>query len=155
VILVVVVVAVWVILLTTATVIATGRPRRGAELEKRFGPQWARTVEAQRSGKGAEADLHRRIARRLRLQIRPLSGVEARRYQRDWQGIQASFVDMPDVSLRQADGLVTEVMRERGSTTDDFDDQAELISVEHPEIVEHYRRAHSVIVASQRRQASI
>ncbi len=154
-ILVVVVVAVWVILLTTATVIAAGRPRRRAELEKRFGPQWARTVEAQRSGKGAEADRQRRIAFGLRLHIRPRSAVEACRYQRYWQAIQASFVDMPDVSLRQADGLVTEVVRERGYPMDDFDDQAELSSVEHPEIVEHYRRAHSVVVASQRRQASI
>jgi hypothetical protein len=61
---------------------------------------------------------------------------------------------MPDVSLRQADGLVTEVMRERGYPMDDFDDQVELSSVEHPEIVEHHWRAHSVVVASQRRQAS-
>jgi hypothetical protein len=57
VILVVVVVAVWVIILTTASLIAAGRQRRRSELEKRFGPEWDRTVEAEGSRKEAAADV--------------------------------------------------------------------------------------------------
>ena len=52
----VVVVVVCVIILTTASVIAAGRQRRRSELEKQFGPEWDRTVEADGSRKEAAAD---------------------------------------------------------------------------------------------------
>ena len=54
--LVVVVVVVWVIILTAASVIAAGRQRRRSELEKQFGPEWDRTVEARGSRQEAAAD---------------------------------------------------------------------------------------------------
>jgi hypothetical protein len=48
-------------------------------------------------------------------------------------------VDQPAVSLGQADELVLQVMRERGYPMDDFEQRAADISVDHPEVVEHYR----------------
>ena len=35
-------------------------------------------------------------------------------------------------------------MRERGYPVDDFDTRSELVSVDHPQVVENYRTAHSI-----------
>jgi hypothetical protein len=56
--------------------------------------------------------------------------------------VQADFVDVPRASLARADALITRVMAERGYPMKDFDEQADLVSVDHPQVVEHYRRAH-------------
>ena len=58
-------------------------------------------------------------------------------------------MDEPSSALRQADALVTSVMADRGYPMEDFDRQAELVSVGHPRVVDNYRRAHGVYVASQ------
>ena len=39
-------------------------------------------------------------------------------------------------------------MRDRGYPVEDFDDRASIISVDHPVVVERYRRAHAVTVAN-------
>jgi hypothetical protein len=44
----------------------------------------------------------------------------------------------------EGDRLIIQVMRERGYPVDDFDRRAADISVDHPEVVDHYRSAHSV-----------
>jgi hypothetical protein len=45
---------------------------------------------------------------------------------------------------RRADLLVTELMRDRGYPTNDFEQQAADVSVDHPEVVRNYRMAHTV-----------
>ena len=37
-------------------------------------------------------------------------------------------------------------MRDRGYPVEDFDDRAAIISVDHPVVVERYRRAHTIVV---------
>ena len=44
-------------------------------------------------------------------------------------------------------------MRERGYPVDDFEQQAADVSVDHPEVVEHYREAHAIHVRAQQRAA--
>ena len=44
--------------------------------------------------------------------------------------------------------------RERGYPTDDFEQRAADISVEHPELVERYRTAHGIAQSNERGQAS-
>jgi hypothetical protein len=56
--------------------------------------------------------------------------------------------------VTQADRLVTEVMRERGYPMDEFDQRVADISVDHPEVVEHYRAAHSIHLANEDDEAS-
>jgi len=46
------------------------------------------------------------------------------------------------------------VMRERGYPMDDFERQAEVISVDHPTVVEDYRAGHSAFAAHDRGEAS-
>jgi hypothetical protein len=123
--------------------------RRRRNLRDRFGPEYDRTVKAAGSPKEAEVELRERLGRRDRVVIQPLSAAKRDRYQQDWRQVQGVFVDEPSTALSQADVLVTNVMADRGYPMQDFDRQAELISVDHPGVVESYRRAHEVYVARQ------
>ena len=67
----------------------------------------------------------------------PLNESQRKRYVLDWRQVQTEFVDAPALSLGRADSLVTDVMVDRGYPMQDFDRQADLISVDHPEVVEH------------------
>ena len=123
--------------------------RRRRSLRTRFGPEYDRTVNAAHSPKEAEQELRGRLDRRDRLVIQPLSAAQRDRYQQDWRQVQGVFVDEPTTALSQADALVTHVMADRGYPMEDFDRQAELVSVDHPGVVDNYRRAHGVYVRSQ------
>ena len=46
--------------------------------------------------------------------------------------------------MTDADALLGEVMRERGYPVEDFEQQAADVSVDHPEVVENYRKAHAI-----------
>ena len=68
--------------------------------------------------------------------------------------MQERFVDQPAQAATAADTLITRVMEARGYPMKDFDAQAELVSVDHPDTVENYRFAHAVRQRSQTQQAS-
>ena len=77
-------------------------------------------------------------------------GAAARdRYAERWRATQAQFVDQPASALGDADTLVAEVMRERGYPVEDFEQQAADVSVDHPTVVEHYRKAHAIQTRSR------
>jgi hypothetical protein len=122
--------------------------RRTARLREGFGPEYDRTLEAHGDQREAEADLRRRRNRRRGLEIRPLEPAAREEYAERWTATQRHFVDAPALAVAEADGLVTEVMRERGYPVDDFEQRAADVSVDHPETVEHYRAAHAISVAS-------
>lgn len=120
------------------------RQRKRAQLKDRFGPEYDRTIDRSGDRKAAEGELKARAQRRAQLDIRPLR-VEARdRYAAEWKAVQARFVDEPDTAVVEADTLVARVMRDRGYPVDDFEAQADLVSVDHPDLVENYRAAHDV-----------
>ena len=144
---IVIAIIVVVILLGAALIAEQGRRRRN--LRMRFGPEYDRAVNVAGSLKEAEEELGRRVDQRDRLVIQPLSATQRDRYQQDWRQLQAAFVDEPSTALVQADALVTTVMADRGYPIQDFDRQAELVSVDHPGVVENYRRAHGVYVTRQ------
>jgi hypothetical protein len=150
---IVIVVAVVVVVALVLFVVAD-RARRRRQLQERFGPEYDRAVSASGSSKRAEASLRERADRRDKLSIRPLSSAQRDRYEQDWRQVQAEFVDVPSTSLTRADALVTDVMVDRGYPMQDFGEQADLISVDHPQVVEHYRRAHGIYVNSQSKTVS-
>lgn len=149
---IVIVVAILIALALGAWALVVGRRR--ARLRGRFGPEYGRAVSEQGGRRAGEAELARREEQRERLDIIPLSPETRERYVESWRKVQTGFVDEPSQALTQADRLVTDVMRERGYPMDKFDQRVADISVDHPEVVEHYRAAHSIHLANEGGEAS-
>lgn len=149
---VVIVVAVLVILALGVWVVMSRQRRE--HLRGRFGPEYDRAVSEHGSRRGAEAELARREEQRERLDIVALSPEARERHLESWRGVQTRFVDEPSQSVTEADRLVTDVMRERGYPMDEFDQRVADVSVDHPEVVEHYRAAHSIHLANEGGEAS-
>jgi hypothetical protein len=128
--------------------------RRTASLQKRYGPEYDRTVESATGRRAAEAQLEDRSERRDRLEIRPLPEAVRLRYAEQWRGVQERFVDQPSEALSAGESLLTHVMQERGYPVSDFDEQADLVSVDHPDVVENYRVADGILQRNKVHQAS-
>ncbi len=141
-----IVIAVVVVLVIVIAVAAAAKRRRRHHLQDRFGSEYDRTVEGADRRRAAERDLRDREARHDELELRPLSDASRQRYTEQWQDMQAGFVDRPQVAVADADRLITDLMRERGYPVDDFDTRSELVSVDHPDVVENYRTAHGIAV---------
>lgn len=124
---------------------ATVRVMHHRRLRDRFGPEYERVKERSGSRREAASELEERAHRRERFDIRPLDPTSAERYRNRWREIQADFVDTPEAAIRDADSLIQEVMRERGYPVEDFDQRAADLSVDHPEVVEHYREGHGIV----------
>jgi hypothetical protein len=128
--------------------------RRSRQLRARFGPEYDRTVEEADSRRRAERELREREARHSELELRPLSQVSRERFERQWAEIQARFVDRPQVATSDADELITDLMRERGYPVEDFEAKSSLVSVDHPAVVQNYRRAHEISLRNVEGRAS-
>jgi hypothetical protein len=130
------------------------RQGRTAALRRRFGPEYDRTMSAREDRSAAEAELIDRERQRARFDIRPLPEDTRAGFAQEWQDVQERFVDQPAEALVAADGLVMSLMEARGYPMGDFDAQAGLVSVDHPDVVENYRLAHGVRERSREQEAS-
>lgn len=142
-----------VIIVVLLIVTAASRRRRRNRLQDRFGPEYDRTLEGSKR-RNAERELADRAERRDKLDIRPLSNAARDRYTEQWQDVQARFVDRPETSVNQADELIRQVMEERGYPVDDFDERADMVSADHPDVVDRYRDAHAIAQRNEHREAS-
>jgi len=142
VILIVAVVVVAALLLTSWLV---ARRRRTSRLRERFGPEYDRAVEEHHSRREAEGRLTDLAERRQGMRLRPLPDDVRRRHYEEWQLVQNRFVDQPIESLEDADELITRVMAERGYPAGDFDAQAGMVAVDHPDAVAGFREAHELV----------
>jgi hypothetical protein len=127
---------------------------RSRSLKQQFGPEYDRTVDQEGDRRSAEADLRDRVKRRGTLEIRELEPAAREAYAQRWLEVQQGFIDAPEQTVADADGLVQTVMRERGYPVDEFDDRVEMMSVDHPELVDNYRAAHAIQLYSVQGQAS-
>jgi hypothetical protein len=123
--------------------------RRTRRLREHFGPEYNHAVEIAGGRKQAELDLRSRVQQHDSLSVQPVAADQRDRYTQEWRQVQASFVDTPGTALGQADSLVTRVMLTRGYPVEDFEERADLVSVDHPQVVVHYRQAHEVYRAGQ------
>ena len=137
-----------------ALVAVGARKRRTAMLRDRFGPEYDRAVENRDDRRAAEADLRAREKQRAQFDVKPLPEATRLRFADEWRDVQERFVDQPAQAATDADTLITRVMEARGYPMKDFDAQAELVSVDHPDTVENYRFAHAVRQRSETQQAS-
>jgi hypothetical protein len=130
------------------------RRMRTEQLRRRFGAEYARTVRETGSVTAGESRLRAREKRVERLHIRRLSSEDADRFEREWKRVQTRFVDDPEGAVTDADRLVGEVMAARGYPLGDFDQRAEDISVDHPNVLMHYRAARDIAQAHTQGHAS-
>lgn len=126
---------------------------RTEELRKRFGPEYDRVITERGDTRQAESELAARQKRVERLDIHPLDPAERDRFVNAWRATQSHFVDAPAEAIKDADRLVSQVMRARGYPVGDFEQRAADISVDHPIVVENYRAARALAVANERGQA--
>jgi hypothetical protein len=150
----VIVIVVAVLIVVAAITLAVVQSRRRRALRERFGPEYDRTVDVTDSKRQAEKDLRERAAQRDELDIRELPPAAAARYQEQWTLVQQQFVDTPAEAVRDAQKLVTKVMRERGYPTDNADERESMLSVDHADIVNRYRTATHIERDSQAGKAT-
>ncbi|MBX6356622.1 MAG: hypothetical protein IRZ05_12295 [Micromonosporaceae bacterium] len=127
---------------------------RRRRLQQRFGPEYDRAVAETGSRAEAEKELRGRERRHAELDLRALSPESRHAYLKQWEGIQARFLDAPEEAARAGDELVTRLVAERGYPTDDFDEQLAELSVEHAHTLGRYREAHDVVRRHERGEAS-
>jgi hypothetical protein len=146
---IVVAVVVVVAIIVIALVSQSMRRRR---LQSQFGPEYERVAEETGSKSKADSELASRLQRRQKLNIRPLTPEQRSQYARQWQQVQADFVDQPYEAVAEADRLVGQVMQERGYPMENFEQHANDLSVDYPQLVDNYRGAHAV--ATRQRSAN-
>ena len=139
-----VLIAVLVLIVLAVVGWSLSRRRRSARLKEHFGPEYERTVGEVGEPRAAEAELLEREKKRKKLDIVELTPGARQEHTATWLRVQAEFVDDPHDAVGRAERLVTRVMRERGYPIDDFEQRAADISVDHPDIVENYRSAHTI-----------
>jgi len=143
-----------VVVVVVALVVMGVRRRRTAMLRGHFGPEYDRAVENSEDQRAAEANLRAREKQRAEFDLQPLPEATRLGFASEWRDLQERFVDQPAQATGAADTLITRVMEARGYPMKDFDAQAELISVDHPDTVENYRFAHAVQQRAETQQAS-
>jgi hypothetical protein len=120
---------------------------RRRRLRQQFGPEYERAVREAGGTARAEAELAKRAKRVGKYDIRPLSPEDGLRFSTAWRQLQARFVDDPAGAVNEADRLVTDLMEKRGYPMADFDRRVEDLSVDHANVVTHYREAHHIVTS--------
>jgi hypothetical protein len=133
---------------------AAWQRRRRTGLQSKFGPEYERAVGESDSRRQAEKELEARQKRHESLNLRELEPAARDRHMESWRQTQSRFVDAPAEAVREADRLVGQVMTDRGYPMDNFEQRSEDISVDHPDVVENYRAAHGISLASDHGQAT-
>jgi hypothetical protein len=128
--------------------------RRSKLLRERFGPEYDRVVQQEGNVRRGEGVLEFREKKRETLHIQPLSRATCSDFSNRWNAVQAQFVDDPQGAVAKADSLVSEVMEARGYPIVDFTERAEIISVDHPIVVDNYRAAHAIAMSRTHGQAT-
>jgi hypothetical protein len=128
--------------------------RRRERLRIQFGPEYDRTLHDAGEVRRAESILERRQKRVSQYQIRGLTAEEQYRFGEAWRRVQSMFVDDPAAAVTEADTLVTDLMRTRGYPMADFERRAEDLSVDHPNVIQHYRDARAIADRQSRKEAS-
>lgn len=143
-----------VVILAAALIFTTVRKRRSEQLRERFGPEYDRVIPKEGPAKPAEPVLAFRPERRDKLRIRALSPTDRSSFRYRWNEVQARFVDDPPDAVKLADSLVTDVMQASGYPIADFEEQAATISVDHPVVVENYRKTREIALRHERGQST-
>jgi hypothetical protein len=154
----------WVVLLTAVALIAIGvfalfarrrsAKHRHVELRQRFGPEYDRALVEHGNAARAERELLAREKRVQQLHVRPIPEADRVQFSADWRNVQARFVDDPSGAVQAANDLIKDVMRARGYSVEHFDQRIADLSVEHANVIQHYRSARELANANREGRAN-
>jgi len=123
------------------------RNRRTKRLRTQFGgAEYDRALVKGGSRRHGEAGLEGRNDRIESLHIQPLAPGDRARFTESWRSLQGRFVDSPGGAVTDADQLLRDVMSTRGYPVTDFEQRAADVSVDHPLVIDNYRKAHEIAV---------
>ena len=140
-----------------AVIVAVMRHRshqRSLMLREHFGPEYERAMAEHGGRSAAERELEQRQRRYDKLDIRKPTGEESARFATAWMEVQQRFVDDPSGAVVDADALVKNVMGVCGFPLGNFEQRVADLSVEHANVVHHYRAARAIAQANARGEVS-
>ena len=150
----VVVVLILVAVLVMAIIAAENGRRRREKLRRRFGPEYDRAVQELGSAVKAERELAARARRMDRVELHELAEADRIRFSDQWSAAQVKFVDNPSEAVRDANQLIKTVMQARGYPVADYEHRVADLSVDHADVVQHYRAARALAEANREGRAN-
>jgi hypothetical protein len=126
---------------------------RSRRLREHFGPEYDRAVERMHDRNLAEAELRGREQRVEKYRIVPLSSQDRAHYRETWAAVQNRFVDDPQAAVKEGHRQIFEVMEKRGYPVGNFDQAADDLSVDYPEVVQNYRAASAIAERNRKGEA--
>lgn len=135
-------------------VLLSKRRERTKLLQERFGREYDRTVDEAESRRAAEEELEARLERRRKYSLPGLTERDRARYEEQWRQVERQFDESPLPAVGAADALTTSLLADCGYPMESFDQRAGDLSVDHPDAVEHYRRAHETYLRADAGKAS-
>lgn len=148
VIIVIVVAVVLVVAIVAVVGYRAARQRQTERLRGQYGAEYDRVVDQANSQREAESELRDRSKRHEGYDLRRLDPSEKADFERRWSEVQGQFVDDPATAVRHADRLVTDLMTARGYPVEDFDQQADDLSVRHADVTQRYREGRRIAQAN-------
>lgn len=150
------VVAAGVLVALVLVTLVTARSSRGhrRDLRERFGPEYDRALEEYGTPSRAEQALAERARRVERFRIHDLEAADRAHFAASWRLVQARFVDDPQGAVHEANTLIKRVMLARGYPMEAFEQRVADLSVDHANVVQHYRAARALFDANRNGQAN-
>ncbi|HEX7102529.1 MAG TPA: hypothetical protein VF201_07795 [Nitrolancea sp.] len=130
------------VVVTLGLLLWTLQYRMSREMSDEFVRSYARTLRQLDNRRAAESESNSRRDLGNLLVVRPLPTAQRTRFADDWQSLQPLFINDPEDAVKEADRLISDVMRIRGYPVGEFARGAADTSAEPSDIVRHYREAH-------------
>ena len=133
------------VLLVVLLIAGGARRSRTEALRDKYGREYEHAIEATGSRTRAERALIERAEEVKGIEIRPLSASRREHFRGEWTRVEQRFLERPTSAVIEADEMIDVIMRERGYPMGDFEKHAAHLSVNHPDVVAHYRAGHAAI----------
>ena len=146
---IVVVVLILVAMLVMVVITTQNGRRRREKLRRQFGPEYDHAVQQFGSVAKAERELAARARRLQRIQLSELNEADRVHFGNSWAAVQTKFVDNPSEAVQEAHQLIKTVMQARGYPVEDFEHRVADLSVDHANVVQHYRAARELAHANR------
>jgi len=130
------------VVIVLGLLIWTLHDRMSHEMSEEFVAAYSRALRQLDDQREAESEFNLWRDPGNMLVIRPLPTAERTRFADSWRSLQPLFVNEPDDAVKEADRLIYDVMQTCGYPMREFAQRADDISVEYPDIVNHYREVH-------------